>query len=75
VSPRALAKAREQYARMVAYSCTVGNGDAHLKNFSVIYKHAEDVVELAPAYDIVSTVLYIRRDSLALTMDGSSVTS
>jgi serine/threonine-protein kinase HipA len=71
VSPPMLAKAREQYARMVAYSCTIGNGDAHLKNFSVIYKHTEDVVGLAPAYDIISTVPYVRRDSLALTMDGS----
>lgn len=71
VSPRALAQAREQYALIVAYGCTIGNGDAHLKNFSVLYRHAEDLVELAPAYDIVSTVPYIPRDSLALTMDGS----
>lgn len=71
VSPRALAKAREQFALIVAYSCTVGNGDAHLKNFSVLYRHAEDLVEFAPAYDIVSTIPYIPRDSLALTMEGS----
>lgn len=71
VSPRALAKAREQFALVVAYSCTVGNGDAHLKNFSVVYRHAEDLVELAPAYDIISTIPYIPRDSLALTMEGS----
>jgi serine/threonine-protein kinase HipA len=71
VSPRALAQARDQYARIVAYSCTVGNGDAHLKNFSVLYRHAEDQVELAPAYDIVSTMPYIPGDTLALTMDDS----
>jgi serine/threonine-protein kinase HipA len=71
VSPRALAKAREQYALMVAYGCTVGNGDAHLKNFSVIYRHAEDLVALAPAYDIVSTLPYMPKDSMALTMDES----
>lgn len=71
VSPPALAKAREQYALQVAYACTIGNGDAHLKNFSVQYRHAEDLVELAPAYDIVSTLPYMPRDSLALTMDGS----
>jgi len=71
VSPRALAHARDQYARIVAYSCTIGNGDAHLKNFSVLYRHAEDQVELAPAYDIVSTMPYISRDTMALTMDDS----
>jgi serine/threonine-protein kinase HipA len=71
VSPPALAQAREQYALMVAYACTVGNGDAHLKNFSVLYRHAEDQVRLAPAYDMVSTLPYLPKDSLALTMEGS----
>lgn len=71
VSPRALARAREQFALMVAYSCAVGNGDAHLKNFSVIYRQPEDEVALAPAYDIVSTQLYIPRDTLALEMSGT----
>jgi len=71
VSPRALAQALEQYALQVVYACTIGNGDAHLKNFSVLYRHAQALVELTPAYDVVSTLLYIPRDSLALTMDGS----
>lgn len=71
VSARALARAREQYALQVVYACTIGNGDAHLKNFSVLYRNAEDVVELSPAYDIVSTVPYFPRDSLALRMDDS----
>lgn len=71
VSTRALAAAREQYARIVAYGSAVGNGDAHLKNFSVLYRHAEDLVELAPAYDIVSTMPYIPGDTMALTMDES----
>lgn len=71
ISARALAQARDQYARMVAYNCAVGNGDAHLKNFSVLYRHAEDLVELAPAYDIVSTMPYSPRDTMALTMEGS----
>jgi serine/threonine-protein kinase HipA len=71
VSPKALAEAREQYALMVALACTVGNGDAHLKNFSVLYRHAEDIVEFAPAYDVVSTQVYMPRDSLALTMQES----
>ncbi|MBX5460982.1 MAG: type II toxin-antitoxin system HipA family toxin [Steroidobacteraceae bacterium] len=71
ISPSTLARAREQYARMVAYACLIGNGDAHLKNFSVLYRHPEDVVELAPAYDIVSTLPYLPKDSLALTLTGS----
>lgn len=71
ISPATLAQAREQYALIVAYACTIGNGDAHLKNFGVLYRHAEDVVELVPAYDMVSTLVYLPRDTLALTLDES----
>lgn len=71
VSPAALTDAREQYALTVAYACTIGNGDAHLKNFSVLYDQPEDTVSLAPAYDMVSTQPYSRRDTLALTLGGS----
>jgi serine/threonine-protein kinase HipA len=71
VSPGVLGKAKDQFALMVAYSCAVGNGDAHLKNFSVIYRHPEDEVDLAPAYDIVSTLPYIPKDTLALELSGS----
>lgn len=71
VSPSALGRAKDQFALMVAYSCAVGNGDAHLKNFSVIYRHPEDQVALAPAYDIVSTLPYMPKDTLALELTGS----
>jgi serine/threonine-protein kinase HipA len=71
VSPTALADAREQYALTVAYACSIGNGDAHLKNFSVLYRHAEAAVGLAPAYDIVSTQPYLPKDTLALTLGES----
>lgn len=41
----------------LACSCLLKNGDAHLKNFSVLY-HDENDVRLAPAYDILDTSLY-----------------
>jgi serine/threonine-protein kinase HipA len=71
VSPAALPDAREQYALMVAYSCAIENGDAHLKNFAVIYESPEEEIRLAPAYDIVSTTPYLPRDTLALTLGGT----
>lgn len=56
----------------VALSCILGNGDAHLKNFGVLYSDpSQDDVRLAPAYDIVNTTAYIRDDQLALTLGGS----
>jgi serine/threonine-protein kinase HipA len=71
VSAGALAEAREQYALMVAFSCAIENGDAHLKNFAVTYETPEREVRLAPAYDLISTTPYIPRDTLALTLDDS----
>jgi serine/threonine-protein kinase HipA len=71
VSPAALDHAREQYSLMVAYACAIENGDAHLKNFAVLYDHPLGEVRLAPGYDILSTTPYLPRDTLALTLDGS----
>ena len=71
ISPAALPEAREQYALMVAYSCAIENGDAHLKNFAVIYDSPTREIRLAPAFDIVSTTPYLPRDTLALTLAGT----
>ena len=71
VSPAKLGSAREQFALMVSYACAIENGDAHLKNFSVLYENPDSSVSLAPAYDLVSTTPYFARDTLALTIAGS----
>ena len=41
----------------VALSVMVRNGDAHLKNFGVLYSSTADV-RLAPLFDVVTTALY-----------------
>jgi serine/threonine-protein kinase HipA len=71
VSPTNQAPALETYFRSLALTCVLRNGDAHLKNFGVLYKDASAPVDLAPVYDIVTTTPYIKNDSLALTLDGS----
>ncbi|AOE87523.1 type II toxin-antitoxin system HipA family toxin [Pseudomonas sp. TCU-HL1] len=56
----------------VALSCIVGNGDAHLKNFGLLYSDpAQRDARLAPAYDIVNTTAYIPEDVLALDLTGN----
>ena len=58
----------------VALSCAVGNGDAHLKNFGVLYTDpvAGDT-RIAPVYDVINTTMYIENDSLALRLgDGKA---
>ena len=40
----------------VAFNFLIGNGDAHGKNFSVLYRNGH--CELAPMYDLMSTTVY-----------------
>lgn len=57
----------------VALSCIVGNGDAHLKNFGVLYSDpVKSDTRLAPAYDIVNTTAYLPEDTLARTCPGTN---
>lgn len=59
----------EGFRRVVA-DVLLGNGDNHLKNWSFLFP-APGVVRLSPAYDIVPTVLYIPKDTLALRFAGA----
>ena len=56
---------------MVALSCVLGNGDAHLKNFGLLYTDpTTNDCRLAPAFDLVNTTAYIPEDVLALDLCG-----
>jgi len=62
----------EQLFDSVALSCIVGNGDAHLKNFGLLYSDPiRHDARLAPAYDIANTTAYIPEDALALDLAGN----
>jgi len=71
-SPAHRAQALAQLFDQVALFCILGNGDAHLKNFGVLYRDpTSDDVRFAPAYDMICTTAYLRDDSLALTLGGN----
>ncbi len=54
----------------VLFFFIIGNGDSHLKNFSVNYSNRDDI-RLSPAYDIVSSKLVIpKEEDFALTING-----
>lgn len=55
----------------VVFNFLIGNGDAHLKNYSVIYNE-EGLVRLAPAYDLVCSRIVIPQEAeeSALTIQG-----
>jgi len=58
-----------EFIRRLVVNILIGNGDAHLKNWSVIYQD-KVTPQLAPAYDLVSTIHYVQNDSLALNLGG-----
>ncbi|HEY0394533.1 MAG TPA: HipA domain-containing protein [Candidatus Elarobacter sp.] len=59
-----------EFVRRLVFNVAIGNGDMHLKNWSVIYRDRRTPA-LAPAYDYVSTIVYIPGDTLALSIAGS----
>ena len=59
-----------EFVRRLALAVLTGNGDMHLKNWSLIYPGAGDTPMLAPVYDVLSTVPYIPSDSMALSLGG-----
>jgi serine/threonine-protein kinase HipA len=73
VGPDVSNPVRGPLAKSVLLNHLLGNGDAHLKNFGVLYEDASHV-SLAPFYDCVSTLPYIPNDvpALALSFDWYS---
>ncbi len=71
VSGENLMAAREQFFATLVLSVLLRNGDAHLKNFGVLYVSPGDTVVLAPVYDVVTTTAYIREDVPALSLAGT----
>jgi len=57
----------DELIRRLVFQVLAGNGDAHAKNWSLIYRTGAHA-RLAPAYDLMSTVPYIRNDALGLTL-------
>ncbi|HEY4255034.1 MAG TPA: type II toxin-antitoxin system HipA family toxin [Chlamydiales bacterium] len=59
-----------EFIKRFVFNALIGNGDMHLKNWSLIYRE-KNKAALAPAYDFVSTVLYLPEDQLALNFVDS----
>ncbi len=71
ISGEHLPSARKQFFATLVLSSLVQNGDAHLKNFGVLYPSATGSVVMAPTYDIVTTTVYLKNDVPALTLAGT----
>ncbi len=63
-------EALSEYVRRLVFMVLVGNADAHLKNWSLLYPDGQRAV-LSPAYDFVAVVALLRNQTLGLSLAGS----
>jgi serine/threonine-protein kinase HipA len=62
-----------KFYKIILMNYFLKNGDAHLKNFGLLFNNDFSKIRLSPAYDIVNTTVYIHKDKPALTMFGKKV--
>lgn len=58
-----------RFFERIVFSYIIGNGDMHLKNWSLITT-ANHHVQLTPCYDMVSSQVYFNDEDPALTLNG-----
>jgi serine/threonine-protein kinase HipA len=62
----------ERLFTLIVVNCALRNGDAHLKNFGIVYDDVQYEARLAPVYDLVTTSAYLPKDKMALTLNGTT---
>jgi serine/threonine-protein kinase HipA len=62
----------ERLFTLIVLNCALRNGDAHLKNFGIVYDDVQGEARLAPVYDLVTTSVYLPKDSMGLTLNGTT---
>ncbi len=62
----------ERLFTLIVLNCALRNGDAHLKNFGIVYDDVQGQARLSPVYDLVTTSVYLPKDSMALTLNGTT---
>ncbi|MFY9088615.1 type II toxin-antitoxin system HipA family toxin [Arcobacter aquimarinus] len=63
----------KSFYKLIIMNYLLKNGDAHLKNFGILYNSDFSQIYFAPAYDVVNTVVYFHKDRPALSMFGKKV--
>ncbi len=61
------------FFKTVAMSFLLKNGDAHLKNFGLLFDDDFKTIFYSPVYDIVNTIVYIYKDKPALMLNGKKI--
>ena len=67
------AQSMHQFYKSIIMSHLLKNGDAHLKNFGLLFNEDFSRITLAPSYDVVTTTAYIYKDRPALSINGKKI--
>ena len=68
-SPQRVQQSLNEFFAALVLSMVLKNGDAHLKNFGLLYTHPQaDDCRLSPIYDIVCTTVFLPKDLPALSL-------
>lgn len=73
IAPEHRAKALEDFFTALIMNHLLRNGDAHLKNFAILYDKDYTDATLAPIYDVVNTTIYNPKDIPALSLSGGKI--
>ena len=68
----------EKFFRLVLFNYLIHNGDAHIKNFSLLRDPEQGILLLTPAYDLANTRIHLPHESdtaLDLFKDGFATES
>ena len=61
------------FFKTIVMNYLLKNGDAHLKNFGVLYDREITEIYYSPAYDIINTCVYLYKDRPALSLFGKKI--
>ena len=73
ISPRKRKKSIMIFFKSLIMNHLLQNGDAHLKNYGVLYENDFEDAYLAPIYDVITTTIYIRNDIPALRLSDAKL--
>lgn len=65
--PETVEKDKRTLFKMIVVNTLIRNGDAHLKNFGLLYEDP-GYPFLAPAFDLVTTTIWLKKDLPALSL-------
>ena len=63
----------KSFYKLIIMNYLLKNGDAHLKNFGLLFDDDFKNIFYSPVYDVVNTVVYIHKDKPALMLDGKKI--